>query len=44
MTTESRFKRWKKPLTIAFFLVLTVAVAVLLLELAYPLIDPRIER
>ncbi len=29
---------------VAFFLVLTVAVAVLLLELAYPLIDPRIER
>ncbi|WP_252959479.1 lysylphosphatidylglycerol synthase domain-containing protein [Pseudomonas simiae] len=24
MTTESRFKRWKKPLTIAFFLVLIV--------------------
>lgn len=29
---------------VAFFLVLTVAVAVLLLELAYPLIDPRISR
>lgn len=24
MTAESRFKRWKKPLTIAFFLVLIV--------------------